>query len=128
MFTAIRTVLAAIFKGTCALVLGGTILGMVARNCDRRDGVAYVHVSTPGVDVSVDDIVYHVESLRETPIVCGLPPGRHLLRMFRGDAVLYEEVFSLKAGEEVVLCAWEQPRGSFALPPEPRLVQGWHRG
>ncbi len=47
MFTLIRSILAATFKGTCTLALGGAILGMVVRNCDRRDGVAYVHVAAP---------------------------------------------------------------------------------
>jgi len=108
MFTWIRLVLTAGSKGIASLALGGAILGMVARHCGPREGVAYVHVATTGVDVTVDDDAYRVESLVETPIVCTLPPGFHVVRMSRAGAVLYEEGFVLEPGRELVLCAYDR--------------------
>jgi hypothetical protein len=59
------------------------------------------------VDVTVDDQRYRVETMWERPIVCELPAGRHLLRMLRSGRVLFEQEFTLDAGQEVVLTAWE---------------------
>jgi hypothetical protein len=125
MFTAIRILLTASLKGIIALVLGGAILGMVARNCGPREGVAYIHVAAAGVDVTIGDSAYRVESPAETPIVCSLPPGPHVLRMSRAGTVLYEVTFVLEPGREVVLCAYER-RGAthadFLVDPEPRAA------
>jgi hypothetical protein len=108
MATLIRRLLTASLKGIASLALGGAILGMVARSCGPREGVAYIHVATTGVDVVVDEHAYRVESLVETPIVCTLPPGRHVVRMSRAGAVLYEEDFVLEPGRELVLCAYDR--------------------
>jgi hypothetical protein len=108
--------LIATLKGIASLALGGAILTMVAQHSGRREGVAYIHVATTGVDVTVDDLVYRVASLEETPIVCALPPGPHALRMSRAGAALYEEQFVLEPGGELVVCAYEQavvPRGGI---------------
>ena len=72
--------------------------------------VAYVHLSTPNVDVLVDDVEYHVETLWETPIVCKRAPGTHMLRMRRSGRVLYEQEFTLGIGQEIVLVAWDSIR------------------
>ena len=69
----------------------------------------------------VDDVAYQVESLWETPIVCEISPGRHILRMSRGERVLYEEEFTLGPGKEIVLMAWEQPGESRARATSPSL-------
>jgi hypothetical protein len=61
----------------------------------------------PEVDVSVDDESYRVKSLWESPVVCELRPGRHTVRMIRYGQVLYEEEFTLAAGEERILTAWD---------------------
>jgi hypothetical protein len=111
-------------KGLGALSLGGAVLWQVYSHCGSTKGVAYVHVTTPGVGVTVtvDDQTYRVETLWQTPIVCELSPGRHLLRMIRSGLVLFEQEFTLDPGQEVVLTAWERPRGSdpfIRLPPCP---------
>ncbi len=125
MFTLIRIVLTASLKGMAALTLGCAILGMVARSCGPRNGVAYIHVSTTGVDVTVGDAAFRVESLAETPIVCSLPPGLHVLQMSRAGTVLYEESFALEPGQEVVLCAYErQPAPHADIGPDPGLPAG----
>ena len=118
MFTLIRTIVAVTFKGTCALALGGAILGMVVRNCDRRDGVAYVHVAATGVDVTVGGIAYHVAGLEDSPIVCALPAGPHVVRIYRAGTVVHEQAFVLEPGRELVLCAWDGP----AVPRTPAGV------
>jgi hypothetical protein len=97
-------------KGIGAFGLGGAILWQVVIHIGPQYGVAYVHVPTPNVDVMVDDVQYHIETIWETPIVCELSPGLHMLRMCRSGRVLYEENFSLGVGQEIVLTAWEPPR------------------
>jgi len=94
-------------KGLSAFALGGAILWQVTNNCGSTKGMAYVHVVTPGVDVTVDDQRYRVETLWESPIVCELGPGRHTLRMLRSGRVLFEQEFTLDPSQEVVLTAWE---------------------
>jgi len=96
-------------KGIGAFGLGGVILWQVVIHIGPQTGFAYVHVSTPNVDVMVDDVPYHIETLWETPIVCELSPGHHVLRMCRSGRTLYEEQFSLGVGKEIVLTAWEPP-------------------
>ena len=76
MWSLIQTFSIGALKGIGSLILGGTILGLVAQHCGLREGVAYIHVSPPGADVTVDDAKYQVETLWETPIVCVLSPGR----------------------------------------------------
>ena len=66
-----------------AFLLVGIILWYVVEHCGSTNGQAIVHVSMPEVDVTVDDATYRVESLRESPIVCELRPGRHTVRMLR---------------------------------------------
>jgi hypothetical protein len=98
----------AIAKPIGALLLGGFILWRVALHAGPPTGRALVHVSTTPADVSVNDDVYHVESLYQTPVVCELKPGRHTARMMQGGRLLYHEDFRIVAGEDVVLAAWDQ--------------------
>ncbi|HZW30868.1 MAG TPA: hypothetical protein VFF52_09195 [Isosphaeraceae bacterium] len=111
MANPIRILLVRALRETGSLALGGTILGLVAHHCGPQEGVADIHVSTPGTDVTVDDAEYHVATLWETPIVCDLSPGPHLLRMCRGGRVVFEQEFWLAPGQEVVLSDWEGPGG-----------------
>ena len=96
--------------------LGGLILWQVVIHIGPQYGIAYVHVSTPNVDVMVDDERYHIESLWETPIVCELSPGSHVLRMYRSGRLVYEENFSLGVGQDIVLMAWERSNGALPDP------------
>jgi hypothetical protein len=109
MWMTIRSMLFALGKGIGAFGLGGLILWQVVIHIGPQCGIAYVHVLTPNVDVMVDDEQYHIETIWETPIVCELSPGPHVLRMSRSGRVVYEENFSLGVGQEVVLTAWEPP-------------------
>jgi hypothetical protein len=90
-----------------AFLLGGVILWQVAEHSGPSAGRAIVHVVTPRVDLTVDETTYQVESIWMSPIVCELRPGRHTVRMFREGRLLYEEDFLLKAGEEMILTAWD---------------------
>jgi len=109
MLILIRNLLFAALKGVGALSLGGAILWQVAEHSVSNKGVAYVHVSVAEVDVMVDDLEYHVESLWQTPIVCELGSGNHTLRMSRDGRTLFEQEFTLNVGDEIVLVAWEAP-------------------
>jgi hypothetical protein len=109
-------------KGLSALALGGAILWQVHNQCSFMKGVAYVHVTTPAVDVTVDDQTYRVETLWDSPIVCELPPGRHLLRMLRNECIIFEQEFTLSSGQEVVLTAWEGFKENAAEEPPPNVA------
>ena len=112
----------AITKGIVWLGLGGAILWQVAIHSGTQDGVAYVHVSAPNVEIMVDEVEYRVEILWETPIVCELRPGCHTLRMTRNGRLVDEQEFTLGIGAETVLMAWEQPTASSGVAPEPNLA------
>ena len=72
-----------------------------------------------GVKVTVDDASYWVESLNETPIVCELTPGRHLVQMHRDGRVLYREEFTVDRDEEIILSAWNLEYVQAAAPMDP---------
>jgi hypothetical protein len=97
----------ALVRRVGALLLGGVILWQIAEHCRSTNGQVIVHVAMPQVHVAVDDATYWVENLWESPIVCDLRPGRHRVRMLRNGRVLYQEEFTLAAGEERILTAWD---------------------
>jgi hypothetical protein len=111
-----RTLQFATLKTVAVLFLGGTILWQVGAHSGPPNGIAYVHVTTPQVDVTVDDETYHIDTLAESPIVCELRPGKHGLRMTRSGQTLYEEKFTLRPAEELVLTAWDRPEDARAKP------------
>jgi hypothetical protein len=119
MWISIRSMMFVIGKGIGACGLGGAILWQVVVHIGPQHGVAYVHVTTPNVDVMVDDVQYHIETMWESPIVCELSSGHHKLRMSRSGRIVYEEGFTLGIGQEIVLTAWEPPseiQARAALP------------
>ncbi len=119
MWMTIRSLIFALGKVIGALGLGGLILWQVVIHIGPQYGIAYVHVPKPNVDVMVDDERYHIETIWDTPIVCELSPGPHVLSMSRSGRVVYEENFSLGVGQEVVLTAWEPPSEIPALAALP---------
>ena len=66
--------------------------------------------------MTVDNETYHIDTPAESPIVCELRPGKHGLRMTRNGETLYEEKFTLRPAEEVVLTAWGPPADAQAKP------------
>ena len=90
-----------------ALLLAGVILWQVVEQCGPNQCKVILHVPKTPVDVTIDEATYPVGSIRMTPVVCELRPGRHTVRMLQEGRVLYEEPFTLKAGEEIILTAWD---------------------
>jgi hypothetical protein len=125
---ALRTAACAIGKPVRAVLLGGVILWQVAEHSGSSMGRAIVHVSTIPADLVVDRVVYRVEDLGRTPIVCEVRPGRHSARLIRDGRVLYQEEFLVRAGEEVILAAWDgyQDGRSPGRGEEGSLAQGQH--
>lgn len=115
----VRTFQFATVKTIAVLVLGGAVLWQVGAHSGPPNGIAYVHVTTPQLDVTVDDEPYHVETLLNSPIVCELRPGKHVLRMKRNGKTLYEEEFTLRSGAEIVLTAWERPENARVTSDSP---------
>jgi hypothetical protein len=104
----LQTIGYAVAKRVGGLLLGSLVLWQVAEHAGPSNGRAIVHLSTTPANLTVDDALYHVESLEQTPIVCELKPGRHKARMLRDEQVVYEEEFTIVAGEEVILSAWDR--------------------
>ena len=108
MLMLIRSLPLAMVKGAAIFVLCGTVLCQVVQHCGSGANVIYVHVTHADVDVTVDGTRHHVYALEQSPVVCDVRPGRHVLRMMRGERILYEEEFSLEPGEERVMVAWDR--------------------
>jgi len=94
-------------KAVGAVVLGGAVLWEVALHSGPPTGTVYVHVAHGYGDLTVDDATFHVRTVWETPIVRQLSPGRHVVRMSRDGSVTFEQEFSINAGEEIVMSAWD---------------------
>jgi hypothetical protein len=115
----VRSLQFATIKTVAVVFLGGAILWQVGAYSGPPKGIAYVHVTTPQVEVMVDDQTYQVRTIWDSPIVCELRPGRHVLRMTRNGKTLYEERFTVRASEEVVLAAWDGRENAQARPHSP---------
>jgi hypothetical protein len=103
----LRTAACIIGKPVGAVLLGGVILWHVADRAVGSKGQAIVHVSTLPADLVVDQAVVRVVDWGRTPVVFELRPGRHSARLIKDGRVVYQEEFLLRAGEEVILMAWE---------------------
>ncbi|QDV35923.1 hypothetical protein [Tautonia plasticadhaerens] len=102
--------------------LGVVVLGFVAEHSGPRTGEVVVHVTEPGVELSVGGISLDVRERRYEPLVFELPAGRHELTMSRGGRLLHREWFSIEGGDSVVLAAWDQegqPHPAAAASPPP---------
>lgn len=91
-------------------LLGLAVLGWVVDRADSSLVEVVVQVVEPDVELSVGGQAFSIRGLRDAPIVCELPPGRHRLVMMRGDRVLFEEDFEVRTGENVVRTAWDPAR------------------
>ena len=92
-------------KGLAALLLGGATLWWIVEQVGPPGGTAIVHVIEPDVEVIVGGKSFF-EDRPYAVIECPLRAGRHLLLMKRGDRILYEEWFTIRRGEEVILTAY----------------------
>jgi hypothetical protein len=97
-------------KGVVALTLVSAMFGYVAGQAGPQKCQAVIHVTEAGVDVWVDGLTFRVDTWRDSPIICPLAPGRHELRMTLGGRTLYQESFTLRGGDDVVLTAWDPAR------------------
>jgi hypothetical protein len=113
----IQTLSLPMVKGAGALLLGGIVLWQVVDHCGSTRGVAIVHVALARVTVTIDESRYWIETLEDTPIVAELRPGRHVVRMLRGQSVIFEEEFTLAPGRERILSAWD-PSDERGIPIE----------
>jgi hypothetical protein len=111
-----------LIKGMGALLLGGATLWWIVEQVGPTQGTVLVHVTEPDVEVSVGGQDFSIEERRYDPIDCRLHAGRYLLRMKRGDLILYEEWFTVHRGEELILTA--------SCPPQPgrELIGGGQTG
>jgi hypothetical protein len=107
----LKTFFGMAIRAIAGLALAAVVLSQVAAHSGPPNGTAYVHVSSPEVEVILGGRAYQVRSLWDSPIVCELRPGTHTLKMSRNGITLHEEEFTIRAGDEVVLTAWEKATG-----------------
>lgn len=95
-----------LLRWSAACAVGGGLVCWVAAHAHLGEGSVFVHVLTNDVDVIVDGRTLHVDNCWESPpLALTLREGQHRLRMVRDEAVLYDESFSVRGGDEVVLVA-----------------------
>jgi hypothetical protein len=102
-----KGLLAAVAKGLGACVLSGWLLWQIAERAGPQTSEVVVHVTASPVVVTIDCRLYRVVTWRDSPVVCELRAGRHELRMWRGDRLVYQETFRVRPHEDVVLTAWD---------------------
>jgi hypothetical protein len=112
------------------------VFWQVAQHAGARRAMAIVHVVATDVVVAVDDRAYPIESVAESPLVCELGTGEHVLRMRRGPRLVYEEKFTLRPGQELILAAYEShpnaapgpgPRSRASGPSPALAIRTGHR-
>lgn len=106
-----------LFNSLGGFLVGGATLWWVAAHAGPTTGTAIVHVAEPHVVVSVGGRIFQVEDDVFSPLICDLPAGEHRLLVTRGEAVLLEETFTVRGGEDRVLAAW-RPRPEGPHRPE----------
>ena len=94
-----------LIRGVAALLLGGTTLWWIVEQVGPTQGTVLVHVTEPDVEVTIAGQTVSIEERRYTPIECRVHAGRYLLQVTRGDRILYEEWFTVRRVEEVMLTA-----------------------
>jgi hypothetical protein len=116
-------VLTVVGKVVGSVGLAGGILWFVAVHTGTSACRACVHVPQPDADVVMDEIArYHIATVYDSPVEFELRAGRHKLQMIRNSRVVYEEYFSLDAGEQTVLIAWERPEVQLPIPTHPPVL------
>jgi hypothetical protein len=113
------SLLTGVAKCLGALILSVVVLWPTADNSGSAESEVVIHVAANDVEVLVDEDAYWIKTALKDVIVCRLRPGKHELRMMRGDQVLYEEIFSVERGRDLVLTAWEARCGSTHFPCRP---------
>jgi len=89
-----------------ALPIAAFVLYWIAQNSGPRTGSVIVDVFATDVSVSVGSHPFRFEEFTGVPIICELPVGRHRMLMKQGETVLHDVMFTVKGGEEHILCAW----------------------
>ena len=108
------SLIATLAKRVGAVCLAMVIFWHVVRHAGPRQGTAIVHVPQSNVVVAVDDQSYHVESIAQSPLVCDLEPGSHVVKLRHGGLLLGEEDFTVEAGKEVVVCPFHRLEAAAA--------------
>src|SRR4051812_34962481 len=114
------SLLTGIAKCLGALILSVAVLWQTADNAGCAESEVCIHVAADDVDVLVDEEAFWIKSRLQEVIVWRLRPGRHELRMMREGQVIYEEIFTVERGRDVVLTAWEDTSVSKPFPRPPQ--------
>jgi hypothetical protein len=98
------------------LGLAFVILWHVSQNTGETDGRVIVHVTETDVSIRIDDdLERSINSTEQIPTVFAIPPGRHQIRLFRGESMEDDQQFEVGAGEEVMLTLWNGNRDQKRL-------------
>ena len=104
------SMLATLLKRLGVVCLAFVVVWHITQSSTPRWGKAIVHVSrTKRAVVSIDHADYLVRSAMESPVVCDLDPGSHLVQVWEAGKLLGERRINVVAGEEVVVPPFVRP-------------------
>ena len=116
------SMLATLLKRLGVVCLAFVVVWHVTQLSAPRWGKAIVHVSqTSHTVVSIDHADYLVRSAMESPVVCNLEPGPHLIQVWEAGKLKDEHRINVVAGKEVVISTIERPAGE-RVGTDPRPV------
>jgi hypothetical protein len=103
------SLIATTLKRLGAICLAFVLLWHLARHSDVEMGKAIVHAPRAGLLVSIDNRTYRINSLADSPVVCELSPGVHMVQVRRDELLLGEEDFTVAPGRDVAVFPLRHP-------------------
>jgi hypothetical protein len=103
------SVIATTVKRLGVICMALVLLWHLARLSGAEMGKAIVYAPRAGVLVSIDNRTYRIDSLADSPVVCELSPGVHIVQVRRDELLLGEEDFTVEPGKEVSVFPLHHP-------------------
>jgi len=103
------SLIATTVKRLGVICLALVLLWHLARLSGAEVGKAIVYAPRAGVLVSIDNRTYPIASLADSPVVCELSPGVHLVQVRRNELLLGEEDFIVEPGKAVSVFPLHHP-------------------
>lgn len=97
------SLIATTVKRLGAVCLAFVLLWHLVRHSGAEVGKAVVYAPRAGVLVSIDHRTYRIDSLKDSPVVCELNPGVHVVQVRRNELLLGEENFTVAPGKSVAV-------------------------
>lgn len=113
------SMIATLLKRLAAVCFAFVVFWHVTHQAPPRRGKAIVHVSQSDVVVIIDHQDHRVPTYAESPVVCELDPGNHSAQVWRRGILLGQVRFTIEAGKDVVIPAFDRPEFETGAASEP---------